>query len=147
VLRLYEPVREVRRSIVIDAPAHLVFAAVTDPAQIERWFASIDDVTFEARVGGRVSFIDPAFGRAEGRVTAIEPNRRLVVEFSANWPARLEFTMLAEARKTRLEVRQEGFDQVRDRDVGIPTMIRGLEAALEALNRLVVKPARAGGAR
>lgn len=133
VLRLYQPLAEVKRSVVIRAPAAAVFAALTDARAVEEWFAAIDDVVFEPRVGGRVSFVDPLFGRAEGVVEELAPGRRLAIVFTENWPRTLEFDLVPEDGGTRVEVRQAGFEQVRDRDYHIHLEVANLEAALEAL--------------
>jgi len=136
VLRLWQQIQEVRRAIDIDVRPESVFRALTEPELIERWFASIDDVQLDARVGGAVSFVDPLFGRVTGRVTALEAPRRLAIEFAENWPAYLEFTVSPRGRGSRLEVHQYGFDAIRDRDFGIPGLIEHLDAALAVLQRL-----------
>lgn len=136
VLRLFEPLDVVERSIEIAAPAAAVWEALTQAAAIERWFDAIDDVTFEARPGGRVAFRDPAFGAVEGSVTAWEPATRLAVEFRANWPRLLEYRLTPVAGGTRLDVVQRDFAPLRDRDFGIPGMIEHLEQALALLATL-----------
>jgi uncharacterized protein YndB with AHSA1/START domain/predicted enzyme related to lactoylglutathione lyase len=144
VLRLYEGIREVRRSIEIDAPANAIFHALTDPDTIERWFSTIDDVELDARVGGAVSFIDPAFGRVRGRVTAIETGRRIAFEFDENWPRSLEVTLSPVAECTRegnctmVELVQTGFDQVEDRDFGIPDLLDRIEDAADTLRQVML---------
>ncbi len=141
VLRLYEPLDRVERSVLIAAPAEAVFDALTTAAAIERWFSTLDDVVFEARLGGAVSFRDPTFGEVRGAVTAWERGRHLVVEFSQNWPRRLEYVLSSEQSGTRLEVRHSGFDLIRDRDFGIPGLIQHLDQALAVL----AAAAQAGG--
>jgi uncharacterized protein YndB with AHSA1/START domain len=141
VLRLYEPLDRVERSLVVEAPAEAVFGALTTAAAIERWFSTLDDVSFDPRLGGVVSFRDPMFGEVRGSVTAWEPARRLVVEFTQNWPRRLEYVLSPEKTGTRLEVRQTGFDLIRERDFGIPGLIEHLDQALALLTAL----AKAGG--
>ena len=136
VLRLWEPIREVRRNMDIAAPPGEVFAALTDERVVGHWFASIDDVHLDPAVGGRVAFIDPLFGRVEGHVTTLEPARRVRFEFDDNWPATLDFALAPEGGGTRLDVHMEGFDPIRDRDFGIPGLIEHLDAALIALQEL-----------
>lgn len=136
VLRLYEPIDRVERSIEIRAPIDQVFAAITTAASIERWFASIDNVQFEGRAGGRVAFIDPTFGDVEGAVTAWNPPTGLQIAFSRNWPATLEYRLQQRGTVTRLTVVQEGFAPIRDRDFGIPGLIEQLDAALTRLTGL-----------
>jgi uncharacterized protein YndB with AHSA1/START domain len=141
VLRLYEPLDRVERSVLIEAPAASVFEALTTAAAIERWFGILDDVVFEARPGGSVSFRDPTFGDVRGTVAVWEPSRQLVIEFTQNWPRRLEYHLAPEKTGTRLEVRQSGFDLIRDRDFGIPGLIEQLDQALALLTAAV----QAGG--
>lgn len=136
VLRLYEALNVVERSVDIAAPAEAVWSALTQAAAIERWFDAIDDVTFEARPGGRVAFRDPAFGEVEGTVTAWAPVTRLAVEFRQNWPRLLEYRLTPVAGGTRLAVVQRDFGPVRERDFGIPGMIEHLDQALALLATL-----------
>ena len=133
VLRLWEPVHEVRRGVEIGAPVSAVFAALTDARAIERWFAGIDDVELTPAVGGVVRFIDPAFGHVVGRVTALEPNRRLAFEFSANWPTHLEIRVTETASGARVDVHQWGFEAIRDREYGIPGLVARIDQALGGL--------------
>lgn len=133
VLRLYEPLDRVERSVLIGAPAEAVFGALTNAAAVEQWFSTLDDVVFEARLGGAVSFRDPTFGEVRGVVTLWEVGVRVAVEFTQNWPRRLEYILSPETSGTRLEVRQSGFDLIRDRDVGIPGLIEHLDQALALL--------------
>jgi uncharacterized protein YndB with AHSA1/START domain len=133
VLRLYQPLREVRRSVLIRAPAPMVFAALTDARAVEEWFGGIDDVVLEPRTGGRVAFVDPLFGRVEGTVREFVPHRRIAIVFKANWPRILEFDLVPESDGTRVEVRQAGFEQIRDRDYLIHLEVAKLEAAMDRL--------------
>jgi uncharacterized protein YndB with AHSA1/START domain/predicted enzyme related to lactoylglutathione lyase len=140
VLRLYEPIDRVERSILVQADPERVFEALTTQEAIERWFAVIDDVTFERRLGGRISFRDPTFGDVLGQVTEWDPPNRVVVKFSQNWPERLEYSVWPESGGTRVNVRQVGFAPIRDRDFGIPGLIEHLDQALA----LFITLARAG---
>jgi uncharacterized protein YndB with AHSA1/START domain len=136
VLRFYASLKEVRRGVDIAAPPAKVFEALTTAAMIERWFSVLDDVVLEPRVGGRVTFRDPVFGMVEGRVTALEPDARLAIEFAKNWPTHLEFNVRATPAGCRLDVWQHGFEGIEDRDFGIPGMIEHLDAALLLLAEL-----------
>jgi uncharacterized protein YndB with AHSA1/START domain len=61
-------------------PIERVWTAITDPAELVRWFPSA--VTFEPRVGGSVRFSeDPYTDGGTGTVLAYEPPRR----FSFVW--------------------------------------------------------------
>lgn len=133
VLRFYERWRETLREVDIDAPATAVWDALTQASLIERWFATIDDVVVDARVGGTVSFTDPIFGRVVGRVTAFDAPRRLTIDFSENWPTYLEFTLVERSGSTHLQVRQHGFDAIADRDFGIPSLREKIDQGIRAL--------------
>lgn len=133
VLRLFEPIDRVERAIVIEAPAEAVFAAITTPTAIERWFSAIDNVRFEGRLGGAVAFIDPVFGPVQGVIDQWNPPREVQVRFTHNWPTTLQYRLTPEGAGTKLTVIQTGFDPIRDRDFGIPALIDNLEAALAHL--------------
>jgi predicted enzyme related to lactoylglutathione lyase/uncharacterized protein YndB with AHSA1/START domain len=139
VLRLWEPLHDVQRGIDIGAAPSAVFAALVDASAIERWFAGIDDVELNPVVGGVIRFIDPAFGRVEGRVTALEPNRRIAFEFSANWPAHLEIRVTETGSGARVDVHQWGFEGIRDREYGIPGLVARVDQALGGLASTVTQ--------
>ena len=42
----------IKKTIVIDAPADIVFKAITDPAELTNWFP--DHAILEPRVGGKI---------------------------------------------------------------------------------------------
>ncbi len=74
----------IEREIVIDAPVAVVWRTITEPDQIEQWFA--DRVELDLAVGGdgRLVFDNRATGSpvvAPLRVESIEPNER----FSFRW--------------------------------------------------------------
>ncbi len=138
VVRLWSRMREVRRSIEIDAAPDAVFAMLASAGAIERWFATIDDVELEPRAGGRIAFIDPLFGRVTGRVTHFEPPRRIAFQFDENWPSSLEITVEPTGASSRVLVHQHGFDAIADRDYGIPGLVDRLDLALAALATLAV---------
>jgi predicted enzyme related to lactoylglutathione lyase/uncharacterized protein YndB with AHSA1/START domain len=135
VLRFYEPIDRVERSIDIHAPIARVFSAITTAETIERWFASIDNVAFEAKGGGAVSFLDPVFGPVEGAITAWDPPTGLTIAFTRNWPSQLEYRLHEAGDVTTLTVVQHGFAPIRDRDFGIPGLIEQVDAALARLSQ------------
>lgn len=133
VLRLFEPIDRVERSITIDAPAEAVFAALTTASSIERWFSTIDNVEFEPKLGGQVAFLDPVFGQVRGSIDQWNPPRGLRVQFTENWPSTLQYQLAPDGGGTRVTVIQVGFAPIRDRDFGIPALIESLDAALGRL--------------
>ena len=81
VLRLYEPLQQLRRSVLINASPAKIFPALIDAHAIETWFAAIHDVRLDPRVGGSFLFTDPVFGPVEGRVVELVPDRKIRFEF------------------------------------------------------------------
>lgn len=138
VLRLYAPLQEVRRTVRIEASPRAVFAALTDARAMAAWFTALQHIHLDARAGGRVAFVDPLFGEVEGRVVAVEAERRIAFEFTQNWPTNLDVTLTPDGAATRVEVWQRGFDPIRDRDFNIGRLVANLEQALESLGRHAV---------
>lgn len=143
VLRLYEPIREVRREVGIDAPADRVWSLLTDATAVAAWFPALTELRLDPRPGGAISFTDTTFGPVTGRVTAFEPGRRLAFEFDANWPTHLEYRIEPRAGGVTLLVHQHGFDPIEARDFGIPGLIEQLDQAM-ALLMALAKVAGAG---
>lgn len=59
--------REIRVEVTVDAPADRVFAAITSPEVVERWWGHAPEI--EPRLGGAVTF------GAEGRISEWEPGK------------------------------------------------------------------------
>jgi len=90
-----ESAREIFISRLIDAPAHLVFAAHADPVHVKRWFGPVgwplSKCEMDFRVGGRFRFqmtsdedeLGPPFG---GTYLEIVPHRRIRYDNSFEAP-------------------------------------------------------------
>ena len=111
---------QIEREVVIEAPVEVVWATITEPDQISRWFA--DRVELEAKPGGQGTFV------FEDRGVATTHTAGLVVEtveaptrFSFRWchpegeepvPGNsmlVEFVLASEGReRTRLRVVESG---------------------------------------
>lgn len=90
----------IRREIVLPAPREDVWAALTDPKELESWFAN--DVELDLRPGGGALF---RWGNGEERhatVTEVEPGERLAFEWDGE--GEVEFTLADDADGTRLTV-------------------------------------------
>ena len=93
---------EVTREIVFPASPDEVWEALTEPEQLEEWFAS--DVELDPREGGQGIF---RWGDGEERratVLVAEPNERLVLDWEEE--GEVEFTLEEVEAGTRLLVRE-----------------------------------------
>jgi uncharacterized protein YndB with AHSA1/START domain len=115
----------IEREILLRAPVDRVWASLTDPAHVSRWFGT--EAEIDLRPGGPVLFGWPGEGRFHGTVVAVEPPRR----FAYRWcldretpvdegPSTLvDFTLDAVSDGTRLRLVESGFaalpDDIRDR--------------------------------
>ena len=90
----------IRKEIVLPATRDEVWEALTDPRELERWFAN--DVDLDLRPGGEATF---RWGNGESRhatVTEVEPGERLAFEWDGEGV--VEFVLDDEAGGTRLTV-------------------------------------------
>src|SRR4051794_15649022 len=115
----------IEREIVIDAPAEVVWRTITEPEQIQQWFA--DRVELELRPGGAgvLVFEDPAAGSSSRylvEVDTVDPPHRFAfrwgrhadVQPTADDAALVVFTLVAEGpERTRLRVAETGVDAMR----------------------------------
>jgi uncharacterized protein YndB with AHSA1/START domain len=91
---------EVRREIVLPADRDEVWAALTDPARLEEWFAN--EVEFDARLGGAGVFRWENGEERRAVVEDVEPNERL--ELALDDDTSVEFTLDDDSEGTRLTV-------------------------------------------
>ena len=70
---------EVEREITFPAEPAEVWEALTDPERLEEWFAN--EVSLDARPGGRGVFRWDDGEERRATVAAVEPERRLALEF------------------------------------------------------------------
>jgi uncharacterized protein YndB with AHSA1/START domain len=70
---------EVRREIILPEAPEDVWEALTEPEQLEEWFAN--EVELDARPGGRGVFRWDDGDERHATVAAIEPERRIALEF------------------------------------------------------------------
>ncbi len=90
----------IRKEIVLPATREEVWSALTDPEELESWFAN--DVELDLRPGGGASF---RWGNGEERqaiVREVEPGERLVCEWEGE--GEVEFTLRDDEEGTRLTV-------------------------------------------
>ena len=102
----------ISREVVIDAPPEKVWAIVTEPRHVARWFS--DEVEIDLRPGGAMRLTWHGHGTYRGRVEAVEPPSR----FAFRWLRRenddgsstlVEFILAPAGAGTRLRVVESGF--------------------------------------
>jgi uncharacterized protein YndB with AHSA1/START domain len=110
----------ISREVVIDAPPDRVWAIVTDPRHVARWFS--DEAEIDLRPGGAMllTWHGHGHGTYRGRVEAVDPPHR----FAFRWLRRednepgdgtstlVEFVLAAEGSGTRLRVVESGFQRL-----------------------------------
>ena len=108
----------ISRDVVIDASPDRVWAIVTDPRHVARWFS--DEAEIDLRPGGAMALTWHGHGTYRGRVEAVAPPHR----FAFRWLRRednepgdgtstlVEFVLAAEGSGTRLRVVESGFQRL-----------------------------------
>jgi uncharacterized protein YndB with AHSA1/START domain len=107
--------QRIEREILIHAPVDVVWAVVTEPEHVSRWFS--DSVDLDLRPGGRAVLHWNEHGTVNGRVERVEPPHffsfRWVVgpgpELAEDNSTLVEFSLSAEGESTRLTVVESGF--------------------------------------
>lgn len=126
--------------IFIAAPPERVFQAITDPAQLSRWWGQaclyrVTESTSDLRPGGKWASVgvgaDGNSFRVEGEYLEVDPPRRLVQTWTSSYMGQLQTTVFWDLepqpvhglhstgpRKagtgTLVKVRHEGFGSARD---------------------------------
>ncbi|MEZ0292966.1 MAG: SRPBCC domain-containing protein [Solirubrobacteraceae bacterium] len=108
----------IERDILIDAPIERVWAVITEPEHLQRWWADAG-AEVDLRPGGAYILRERQWGEARGRVEAVDPPHRLAYRWSAHHArdedpgegtsTLVEFTLAPEADGTRLRVVETGF--------------------------------------
>ena len=111
----------IEREVVLDVPVERVWAALTDPAEIVKWFGDGADV--DLRPGGDVEF---RFGseKCPAIVEVVEPMRRFAYWWQpgsgagepvpADNRTLVDFTLEPAGDGTRLRLVESGFASVKD---------------------------------
>lgn len=107
----------VERSIWIDTTPERAWAAVTEPQQLTRWYATNYAWDIPAlAVGGRVKFHNSETEVLHATIEVVEPLR----EFTLRWDASVHygvvlvtsFLLSVENGGTRVTIRESGYDMV-----------------------------------
>ena len=93
---------EVTREIVFPVPPDEVWEALTDPEQLEEWFAN--DVELDAREGGEGVFRWDDGEERRATVVEAAPGERLVLDWDEE--GTVELTLEEVEEGTRLRVRE-----------------------------------------
>lgn len=93
---------EVTRELVFPVPAEELWEALTDPEQLEEWFAN--DVELDPREGGEGVFRWENGEERHATVIAVEPGEKLVLDWDDD--GEVEFTLEEVEAGTRLLVRE-----------------------------------------
>jgi len=105
----------VEREIIINAPQDRVWAVLTEPDHVARWFG--DSAEVDLRPGGKMIFGWKEHGNHHARVERVEPPgffsyrwaRPTGTEPASGNSTLVEFTLIPEGSATRLRVVETGF--------------------------------------
>jgi uncharacterized protein YndB with AHSA1/START domain len=143
--------QRIEREILIDAPVEVVWAVVTEPEHISRWFS--DTVDLDLRPGGKAVLRWDDHGAVNGRVERVEPPRffsfRWVVgagpDLADDNATLVEFSLSTEGDRTRLTVVESGFRDLagpdEDKQGHVDAHRRGWELELGELDEYVAQRA------
>ena len=116
-----ERIDEIRREVVLKAPIHRVWQAVTSAEEISKWFGDVVEVDLQP--GGNARFGWSDYGDVfEAVVVAVEEPTRFSYSWAidSNLPYEetiaclVEFNLEAEGENTRLTLVESGFAQIPD---------------------------------
>jgi uncharacterized protein YndB with AHSA1/START domain len=109
----------IEREITIDAPPERVWALITEPEHLARWFGD-ESAEIELRPGGAFRLSWKSMGTSHGRVVAVEPYTRFAYRWSVldgHWGVEptdenatlVEFTLRPVGSATLVRVVESGF--------------------------------------
>ena len=149
--------QRIEREILIDAPVEVVWAVVTEPEHISRWFS--DSVELDLRPGGKAVLHWDGYGTVLGRVERVEPPHffsfRWVVDpgpdVAEDNSTLVEFSLSEEGDSTRLTVVESGFRDLAapedERQRHVDSHRRGWMLELDELDQYLAARTRASGDR
>ncbi len=109
---------QVEQEIVIDAPVERVWAVLTEPEHVGRWFGDGTPAPVDLRPGGIIRLDHGDHGQFPTKIVAVDPPRRLSYRWASGFPGvvadednstLVEFTLSVEGGATRLKVVESGF--------------------------------------
>jgi uncharacterized protein YndB with AHSA1/START domain len=139
---------EITMSRTFDAPRHLVWAALTQPEHVKRWWGRGNplDVTLDFRPGGSYRFVEHADGNEyafRGEIREIVPEERVVQTFEfEGMPGHIAVeTLTLEEKDGKTTVTNtSSFSSKEDRDGMLSSgMETGANASYDALAALLAE--------
>jgi uncharacterized protein YndB with AHSA1/START domain len=136
--------RKLEREVTIDAPPEAVWKALTDGAEVERWFAFKAKV--DPRVGGKLWLSWGPECEGTATIEVVEPNRRLVLKDDAPLSTNdagealrvaTEYQLEGRGGRTQLRIVMSGFgasgwdDELDSISRGWDVFLRGLAHYVE----------------
>ncbi|WP_236022845.1 SRPBCC family protein [Dictyobacter formicarum] len=108
--------RSIEKELFINATPERVFQALTEKAELERWFAQTAEL--DLRPGGAISFYWGPGVFESGQMVALAPPHRLSYTWEAMEPSpvTITFQLNAENDGTRLRLVQTGIGEGKDWD-------------------------------
>ncbi|MEU4602406.1 SRPBCC domain-containing protein [Kribbella sp. NPDC023972] len=137
----------VELEVYVEARPEVVWAAVTQPESIARWYA-FGGAEIDLRPGGRLVMRWDEHGEFLGFVEKVEPGRRFAYRYAVDpgvdpLPGNsnlVEFTLTPEGEGTRLHVVESGFDRLEvsaeEQEKRAEESAQGWDAGLAALTEL-----------
>jgi uncharacterized protein YndB with AHSA1/START domain len=135
------------REVYLEARPEAVWAAVTQPEGLARWYA-FGGAEIDLRPGGRLVMRWDEHGEYFGFVEKVEPGRRFAYRYALDpgvepAPGKsnlVEFTLTPEGEGTRLRVAESGFERLEvspdEQARRAEESARGWDGALAALTAL-----------
>ncbi len=108
--------RSIEKDLLIKAPPQRIFQALTEQAELERWFAQ--NAELDLRPGGAISFYWGPGVFESGQMVALDSHHRLSYTWEAMEPSpvTITFTLTAENDGTRLRLVQTGIGEGQEWD-------------------------------
>jgi uncharacterized protein YndB with AHSA1/START domain len=105
--------RSLEKELFINATPQRVFQALTEPAELERWF--VQKAEIDARPGGAIRFEWAPDAVEIGTILVLEPPHRLSYSWEALEPSAttITFALTAENEGTRLHLIHTGIGEGR----------------------------------
>ncbi|MEV4754848.1 SRPBCC family protein [Micromonospora sp. NPDC049559] len=146
---------QIEQEIVIDAPVERVWAVLTEPGYIGKWFGQGDPTPVDLRPGGFMHLDHGENGKFACRIEKVDPPHLLAYRWASAYPGEeatddnstlVEFTLTPDGATTRLRVVESGFASLsippeRVASAGYDSHLLGWPEVLGNLRRYAEQPA------